>query len=173
MYGLVYWTLNEIVGRIPFAGLRMWCYARAGFEIEDRKKSVIMMHAEIIGRNVSIGRGTVIGREVVLDGRAQVTIGQNANIGSRTVIYTGTHDVHSDDFVAEFKPVTIEDHVWLALGVTVLPGVSIGRGCVVAAGAVVTKDLEPMGVYAGIPAERIGERGSSLEYELGYRPNGI
>lgn len=168
------WFLNEVVGAIPFVGMRMWFYARAGIKFEDRRHTTIMMHTELMApRGISIGRGTILGREVVIDGRAPLTIGQNANIGSRTQIYTGTHNVHDNDFVAEFHPVTIEDHVWLALGVTVLPGVTIGRGAVVAAGAVVTRDLPGGKLYAGVPAREIGPRDCDLTYQLGYRPNGI
>jgi acetyltransferase-like isoleucine patch superfamily enzyme len=62
--------------------------------------------------------------------------------------------------------VTIGDHVWLSTRVTVLPGVSIGEGAVVAAGSVVTKDLAPYGLYGGVPARKIREREGPKTYRL-------
>ncbi|MBJ7457889.1 MAG: acyltransferase [Thermoleophilaceae bacterium] len=152
----------------------MWLYEKVGMQLEDRGKCVLMMHAEVLSPGgISIGSGTVIGREVVLDGRGGLKIGRNANISSRTQIYTGTHDIHADDFAAEFNETVIEDNVWLGIGATILDGVTIGRGAVVAAGAVVTKDVAALKVVGGIPAREIGERGSDLSYELDYRPNGL
>lgn len=167
-------TVNELFGRIPFVGLRMWLYEMVGMTFENRSRSVVMMYADVIDpTGVSIGTGTIIGRHCMLDGRAPLTIGNHVNIGGRSQFFTGTHVVDSPDFAAEFLPVTIEDHVWIAVSAIVLPGVTIGRGAVVAAGSVVTTDLEPMGIYAGVPARKIGERSSTLEYELDYRPSGL
>ena len=64
----------------------------------------------------------------------------------------------------------IEDYVWIASRATILPGVTIGKGAVVACGAVVTKDVEPMTVVGGVPARKIGERINLLEYELKHNP---
>jgi acetyltransferase-like isoleucine patch superfamily enzyme len=63
--------------------------------------------------------------------------------------------------------IVIEDYAWLGPRVIVLPGVTIGRGCVIAAAAVVTRDAEPFGVYAGVPARRIGERAEDVDYKPG------
>ncbi|HMS72434.1 MAG TPA: hypothetical protein PKB03_05320, partial [Baekduia sp.] len=63
------------------------------------------------------------------------------------------------------------DRAWVALGATVLGGVTIGEGAVVAAGAVVTKDVEPYSVVGGVPAVKIGDRSRGLRYELDYRPS--
>ncbi|MCR4913326.1 MAG: acyltransferase [Lactobacillus sp.] len=52
-------------------------------------------------------------------------------------------------------PVKIDDGCWIGANVTILPGVHIGKGCVIGAGAVVNKDCEPNGVYVGVPAKRI------------------
>lgn len=166
--------VNDVFGWIPFAGIRMWCYSLAGVKFEDRAHTAIFMHNEFIGpAGVEIGKGTIVGRRCVLDGRAPLRIGRHVNIGGRTQFFTGTHLVDSPDFAAEFNPITVEDHVWIAVNVVVLGGVTIGRGAVVAAGSVVTRDVEPMAIYGGAPAKKIGERTSSLDYELGYRPNGI
>jgi maltose O-acetyltransferase len=66
--------------------------------------------------------------------------------------------------------VVIGDHAWIGYRALVLPGVTIGEGGVVAAGAVVTKDVPPYAIVAGNPARVVGQRTRDLTYELDYRP---
>ena len=66
--------------------------------------------------------------------------------------------------------VIIDDYVWIASRVTILPGVHIGRGAVVASGAIVTKDVPECAIVGGVPARIIGERKSKLHYNLKYKP---
>jgi len=66
--------------------------------------------------------------------------------------------------------VVIEDRVWIGYRAIVLPGVKIGEGAVVGAGAVVAKDVEPYAIMAGNPARKIGERPKGLIYDCNYRP---
>jgi maltose O-acetyltransferase len=79
--------------------------------------------------------------------------------------------VQDPDFVESFAPVVIGDRVWIGLRALVLGGVTIGEGAIVAAGAVVTKDVAPYTIVAGVPAVSVGERTRGLRYELDYRPN--
>ena len=60
----------------------------------------------------------------------------------------------------------IKDRCWISGDTTILPGVTSGEGCVIASGAVVTTDCEPYGIYAGIPAKRIGERTKNVFYKF-------
>ena len=97
-----------------------------------------------------------------------VIIGNNVDIAQETNIWTEQHDYNSPTYKPVCKEVIIEDYVWLASRVTVLPGVHIGRGAVVASGAVVTKDVPPLAIVAGIPAKIIGYRKEeALQYHLG------
>jgi len=73
-------------------------------------------------------------------------------------------------FPEAFAPITICDYVWLGSRAMVLPGVTVGEGAVIAAGAVVTKDVDPYTVVGGVPARPIGTRRQDLGYELTYRP---
>ncbi len=70
----------------------------------------------------------------------------------------------SEDFAFESAPVTIGNRCWISSNTIILPGVTIDNGCVIACGAVVTKDCDEYGVYAGIPAKKIGSRNKDLAY---------
>ena len=119
---------------------------------------------------IVVGAHTNINKRCVLDGRGGVIIGNNVDIAQETNIWTEQHDYNSPTYKSVCKEVIIEDYVWLASRVTVLPGVHIGRGAVVASGAVVTKDVPPLAIVAGIPAKIIGYRKEeALHYHLGDR----
>ena len=97
-------------------------------------------------------------------------IGKKTSIFRGVNIWTMEHDVHDDLHGLKCGEVTIEDHVWIASRVTILPGVTIGQGAVIACGSVVTKDIPPRVIAGGIPAKIIGQRNNQLKYELYYRP---
>lgn len=113
-----------------------------------------------------IGRNSVIGARAILDAREGLTIGENVNLSTAVAIWTGQHDYQSPEFEYQGAPVRICDRAWLSFRSTILPGVTVGEGAVVAAGAVVTKDVPPYAVVAGIPAKVIGTRNSDLHYNL-------
>jgi acetyltransferase-like isoleucine patch superfamily enzyme len=86
----------------------------------------------------------------------RVEIGDRVQIGPHVTIHDNSfHDLHDRNLVPESKPVIIEDDVWLASNSTVLPGVKIGRGAVVAAHALVNRDVEPFTVVGGVPAKTV------------------
>jgi maltose O-acetyltransferase len=117
---------------------------------------------------VSIGDHTIIGNDVFLDGRFGLTIQDNVNIGGETAIFTAEHDPNDPDFAMVGCPVVIEDYVYIGSRSTILPGVRLGKGAVVAAGGVVTKDVPAYTIVGGVPARVIGERRHDLCYQLGY-----
>lgn len=122
-------------------------------------------------KNISISSNSIINKRVLLDGRGgELIIGNNVDIAQETNIWTLEHDVHSDTHKATGSDVIIEDNVWIASRVTILPGVTIGNGAVVAANSVVTKDVLPMTIVGGVPGKKIGERKSKLTYKLNYQP---
>lgn len=118
--------------------------------------------------HVTIGDHCVIDRDCALDGRGEIIIGNNVNISPEVMILTAYHDPDSEDFAGVEKPVTIEDYAWIATRALVLPGVKIGRGAIVAAGAVVTKDVPPNAIVGGNPARLIRERKGNQHYQLNY-----
>ena len=102
----------------------------------------------------------------MLDGRRGLKLGNNVNLSSNVSIYTLQHDHRDPYFGVQGGRVVIEDRVWLGSNVIVLPGVTIGKGAVCCAGCVVTKDVPPYTVVAGIPAKKVNERPQDLRYEF-------
>lgn len=136
------------------------------------KASSILMYCQIRNpQNIFIGSNSVINQYVLLDGRGGIlTIGDNVDIAQETNIWTLEHDPHTDLHLSRGGDVLIEDFVWIASRVTILPGVKIGKGAVVACNSVVTKDVPAMAIVGGIPAKQIGTRHSALKYLLNYKP---
>ena len=115
-------------------------------------------------KKLSIGMGTSIGHGAVLDARYGLTIGENVNFSSEVMVWTAQHDYRDKFFGTVGKPVIIENYAWLGPRSIILPGVTIGEGAVVAAGAVVTRDVDPYVLVGGIPARKIGDRPRDLDY---------
>jgi maltose O-acetyltransferase len=119
---------------------------------------------------IQIGNNTVINRSCYLDGREGLYIGNNVNISFQSCIITLQHDPQSINFKSTGAAVTIKDNVWLGARCIILPGVTVGEGAVVAAGAVVTKDVHPYTIVGGVPAKEIGNRTEGLTYLTDFNP---
>lgn len=156
--------MNYMPYRVRHWFLRRFCQVRIGHD------SSIAMGCFVTGYHIAIGNNTVINRYSYLDGRVPLTIGNNVNISHYTLIQTLTHDPQNPDFVCLCKPVVIEDHVWIGARAIISPGVRIGEGAVVGAGAVVTRDVEPYTIVGGNPAKFIKERSRDLRYKSRYFP---
>jgi maltose O-acetyltransferase len=160
------WFLGSVVNRIPYSRPRGRLYERLGkIQFEAVDDTLILRGVEVLNpHNIQIGRGSVINRKVLLDGRGGLEIGRDVGIAERSVILTGAHGFEGGitDHVWRTR---IEDHVFVNIGAMVMPGVIVGRGAVIAAGAIVTKDVEPWTIVAGVPAKKIGER-TPCAYEL-------
>lgn len=119
-------------------------------------------------RHIQIGEGTIVGYATFIDGRDRVVIGDNTDIASEVMIYSSEHDLSSPDFHAILAPVKIGNYVFIGPRSIILAGVTIGDGAVIAAGAVVTKDVPALAIVGGVPAKIIGERSlRSPKYKLG------
>lgn len=154
-------------GWVPSNLLRLLVYKAAGLTIG--KGSRIHMDARFFDpENIKIGQGTIIGDHAFLDGRDKLIIGDHVDIASSVMIYNSEHDTTAEDFHAINGPVEIGDFVFIGPRAIILPGVRVGKGAVVAAGAVVTKDVADFAIVGGVPAEVIGERKvKDLHYKLG------
>ena len=159
--------LLHLAGYLPSHNLRKLIYKIGGVKIG--KGSTIHMGAVFYDpTNIKIGEDTIVGEKTVLDGRASLVIGDHVDIASEVMIYTSQHDIHDPKFVAKENPVIIRDYAFIGPRAIIIPGVTIGKGAVVAAGAVVTHDVEPYKIVGGVPAKEIGERkAKDLNYRLG------
>lgn len=117
---------------------------------------------------IEIGKDTLIGERVVLDGRGGLTIGSHVDIATGAMLFTSQHNIIDPLFLAESARIVLGDYVFVGPNAIILPGVKVGKGAIVAAGAVVTKEVPELAIMAGVPAKQIGERPSSaLGYVLG------
>lgn len=108
--------------------------------------------------NLELGSYVAVDDEVNLYSAAKITIGTKVAISREAFICTASHDILKANRPLTTAPITICDGVWIGARATILPGVTIGEGAVVAANAVVTKDVEPWTVVGGNPARVIGRR---------------
>jgi len=113
------------------------------------------------GKNVKIGKYCQINENVFIQG---ATIGSYVMIAPNVSILNSTHNFDRIDIpmieqgaVKQDNPI-VEDDVWLGRNVTILPGIKIGKGSIVAAGAVVVKNVEPYSIVGGVPAKLIKKR---------------
>ncbi|RFU22105.1 acyltransferase [Geodermatophilus marinus] len=142
---------------------RRWRYlAKLGMDV---RRCTIEPASYFGSRDVAIGPGSYINRECFFDGSAPIRIGRNCSLAMRVVVATGTHrigggDRRSGELLA--RQVSIGDGCWVGACVVLLPGVTVGEGCVIAAGSVVTEDCAPHGLYAGVPARRVKDLPTSV-----------
>jgi maltose O-acetyltransferase len=139
------------------------------FEIGERAS--IFMGAQFDTReHFKLGNLSTINRGCRLDNRGGLEIGSNVSISADVCILTADHDPQSSSFAGRNRPVQIGDYVFIGTRAMILPGVTIGRGAVVAAGAVVTRPVAERSIVAGSPAREIGTRHADLDYQVGYSP---
>jgi maltose O-acetyltransferase len=165
--GLLYLT-NHIVNHIPLHFIRLGFY-RLFLKFDIGSDSAIFMETWFDTKdNFKIGNNSVINQKCRLDNRGGITIGENVSISAEVCILTADHDLQSYDFTGRTRPVNIEDYVFIGTRATILPGVTLGKGSAVAAGAVVTKSVPPFTIVAGVPAKPIGRRPTDLQYCISY-----
>lgn len=156
-----------VVGRVPIHSLRKVVYRILGVRI-GTSTSIHWRTAFFAPKGVTLGDNSILGNDCFLDGRRGIYIGNNVNVGGHVQIFTLEHDPDDPGFGVKGGAVRLEDYCYVASRATVLPGVTIGTGAVVAAGAVVTKDVAPHTIVGGVPARVIGQRRQDLDYNLGY-----
>lgn len=108
------------------------------------------------GKNITIGKNVFLNSGCHFQDQGGIVIGDGTLIGHNVVIATINHDLDpGKDRKNHYAPVIVGDHVWIGSNATILPGVTLGEWSVVAAGAVVSKDVEPYTVVGGVPAKVI------------------
>lgn len=172
LYGLMRYSLLKTC-KIPSFFLRKWLLRRV-FLADITDDTVIYGGNEIRSPwNFKAGN-CVVANNCILDARNGIVFEDNVVLGGGVHIWTEEHDVNDPYFGISEKnrgSVIVEKHAWICSDSTILPGVHVGEGAVLASRAVATKDLEPFGIYAGVPAKKIGERNKDLRYVLSGKPH--
>lgn len=168
-YFIVLAAINALHGLLPFC-LRPLLYRVCGFDIARSatlQGGVRFFHV----CRLAIGDDTVINRGVLLDNRGGIAIGAHVSIAHDARIYTMGHEVNDPaSFATKAKPVRVDDYVVLFAGAMLMPGVHLGEGAVVMAGAVVTRSVPPYRIVGGNPAIDLGARaGGRPTYTLRRR----
>lgn len=164
--GSFIYIICGVIGRLPFHALRI-----LGLRIlkaKIGKRTGIYRGFEVRRpRFLTIGNSSVVGHGALLDARCGLTIGDNVNLSNEVMIWTLHHDYNDRNFAQTGAPVIIGNYAWICSRAIILPGVTIGEGAVVAAGAVVARDVAPYTVVGGVPAKPIAKRNEHLTYDLG------
>lgn len=167
---LLSYGYSSVVGKVPSHAVRVF-YLGAYLGSVGKDTSIQMGCRFLNGRKVFLGDRNVINFGCLFDGRRYtITTGNDVSIGPEAAILTLGHDPQCPQFSDKGGDVVIGDRAWVAYRAIILPGVTIGEGAVVGAGAVVTKDVEPYTIVAGNPARKIGDRNQNLNYHLDYCP---
>lgn len=144
-----------------FNGFRMLLLRMFGARLRSSGSGYVSLHPNArfsCPWNVSAGSLTSFADNSWIYALDRITIGEKTCIGEYVKLLSGYHDITTWNFAFRTKPINIGSCVWIATGAMVLPGVTIGDGAVVAAGAVVTRDVEPWTVVGGNPARFIKRR---------------
>jgi len=158
---------NGVGDFLPFYWIRCGYFRLLGFKIGLHASISMGFRFYKLG-DITIGEGSVINRSCLFDNRHSIQLGNHVSISRNVSIFTAGHDPESPFFEMVTAPVYIGNHVVIFSGAKIMPGVKIGVGAIVYSGAIVTKDVEPMAIVAGIPAKVIGQRATPPAYSLNY-----
>jgi acetyltransferase-like isoleucine patch superfamily enzyme len=163
-----------LLGRIlvgEYVTIHDFAYLQAGSTnpvteyIKIGSSSIIMPMAQVHswGGFVEIGQESSVNAYTVLYGTGGIRVGNYVRIAAHNVIVASSHQYGSTEIPIKqqgftAKGIVIEDDVWIGAGCRILDGVRIGRGAIIAAGAVITKDVEPFDIVGGVPAKVIRNR---------------
>ncbi len=161
---------NRWVAAIPSHTIRQFYYRVVmGYTI-GHNSAILMDCTFDCTQHFQIGNNSVINGKCRLDNKSSISIGNNVSISQEVMILSADHDPDSATFASRDLPVVIKDYVFIGSRATILPGVTLGEGAVVAAGAVVTKDVAPYTIVGGVPAKVIRMRETKAPgYQLSYR----
>lgn len=164
--GFIWLFSCVILPNIPSQTIRNWGLRLLGV----RMSRDVKFFAGFSVRNpkgLTIENGVSIGPKVLLDARCGLIIHKSAVIAYDAIIWTLNHDYNDIHFSGKGASCEIGEYAWICSRSIILPGVKVGNGAVVASGAIVTKDVPPYSIVAGVPARVIGKR-EEKKYCYGY-----
>ncbi len=160
---LYHLILNHFINHIPIYIIRKFFFLLCGMKI-GTKTRIDLNQYFIAASQFKIGKHCHINHNCFIDARGGILIHDNVSISHYVKLVTGSHDVNSTTFEGKFSSIEIDDNAWIGINAIILQGIKIGKGAVVCAGAVVTKDIGDYEIVAGIPAKVIGHRNKQLNY---------
>lgn len=174
---------------MEFGAKKIWylMYTLFGMNLPVSRRAVIFKKIRVFfakriieycGENVNIEKGAIFTQKLKIGDNSgvgircemtgDITIGKDVMMGPEVIIYTQNHAFDRTDIPmmyqggTEEKPVIIDDDVWIGRRVIIMGGVHVGKGSIIGAGAIVTKDIEPYSVVGGVPAKVIKKRAITL-----------
>ena len=145
----------------PFSKARLWFWRKQGYDFGEN--CVIFRNVYFLGL-VKMGRNSTISNNSFLNGGAKgIFIGNNVMISVNCVLVAFDHGISDLEIPMieqpwEYAEIVIDDDVWIGANCTITKGVHIGKGSIVGANSVVTKDVASYSIVAGVPAKVIGSR---------------
>lgn len=172
--GVLKYTTNHIVAHIPSWTIRHFWYSRVlGVELAEHAGVHMGCYLYFNGpgsirrTRVQVGQNSRINRDCHLDLRGGLTIGANVSLSAAVAVLTSA-GMSNSSRDGEVRRVTIEDNAWIGVRAIIMPGVTVGRGAVVGAGAIVMRDVPPFAIVFGSPARAVGSRSpDEADYVLG------
>jgi acetyltransferase-like isoleucine patch superfamily enzyme len=164
--GFIFRLFNRKLILSPGAKIDPRAFIARGGRLHIGKNSIIRAGSMLLpsGGEINIGQRSSLNQYVVINGEGGVNIGDDVMISAFVSIFAANHHHERVDIPMSAQGmyskggVQIGDDVWIGTHAVILDGVKIGKGCVIAAGAVITKDVEPYSIMAGVPAKEIGRR---------------
>jgi putative colanic acid biosynthesis acetyltransferase WcaF len=162
-------VFNRALTHVPSNALRVAALRRLGAELGPH--TYLFGSSEFIApERLRIAGNIHIGRYCQIDARGGIEVGRNVVIASHTLLLTADHDPDDPGFAGRLGQITIRDRAWIGSRATILKGVNIEEGAVVASGSVVTEDVPPWTIVGGVPARPLGFRSPVQTYEINYGP---
>ncbi|MFT3919790.1 acyltransferase [Cloacibacterium sp.] len=139
-------------------------------KFEIGKGSTIFMNCKMdCAKNLKLGENSIINSNCRLDPRGKLKIGNNVSVSEEVIFLTADHNEDLIGVKGRNKEIIVEDYVWIGTRAMILPGVHIGKGAVIAAGSVVSRDVEERAIVAGVPAKQINTRPELYNYSASYK----
>lgn len=135
-------------------GMRLKIYKMLKYNINGMISAGVYLGS----KNIKIASNAFINKKCYFDENATIEIEEGCYLGPEVILCTSTHKLGNSNMRAGElvkKDIKVKKGTWIGARVTILPGVTIGEGCIIGAGSVVTKDCNPNTLYVGVPAKAI------------------
>jgi len=160
---------NHLIANIPSHTIRLWYY-RNVMNFKIGKGCTIFMNCKFdCAGCLTMGVNSVINANCRLDSRGGLEIGSNVSISEDVIFLTADHNEDLIGVSGREKKIVIKDYVWIGTRAMVLPGVTVEKGATVAAGSVVTRNVDYLNIVAGVPAKKINVRPENFNYTANYK----